>query len=99
MYAKWTKEFGSVYGYFEGHQPILVTSDLEIINEVFVKQYITNFAARKLPQGIRSDDDPNMFLMFTSKYRWKRMRNIINPTFSPAKLKEVKNLILSFTFF
>lgn len=33
--------------YFEGHTPILVTTDLEIIQEVFIKQF-ANFSARKV---------------------------------------------------
>lgn len=35
------------FRYFEGHLPILVTSDLEIIQEVFIKQN-ANFSARKV---------------------------------------------------
>lgn len=33
--------------YYEGHVPTLVTSDLEIIQEVFIKQF-NNFSARKV---------------------------------------------------
>jgi cytochrome P450 len=36
-----------------------------------------------------SDETPNLSLLIASKANWKRMRNILNPTFSPAKLKEV----------
>ncbi len=48
MILKWTKELGPVYGYYEAHMPILVTSDLEFIQEVFVKKYFSNFSARKV---------------------------------------------------
>ena len=34
------------------------------------------------------DSDAPMFM--ASKNQWKRFRTIINPTFSPAKLKNVK---------
>lgn len=43
----WTKKYGKTYGYFEGHQPIIVTSDLEIIQDVFLKQS-SNFSGRKV---------------------------------------------------
>ena len=33
--------------YYEGHLPVLVTSDLEIIEEIFFKQF-SNFSARKV---------------------------------------------------
>ena len=32
---------------FEGHLPILITSDLDIIQEIFIKQS-SNFSARKV---------------------------------------------------
>lgn len=37
----------SFFSYYEGHLPVLVTSDVEIIQEVFVKQF-GNFMARKV---------------------------------------------------
>nr|QEV83812.1 cytochrome P450 [Brachionus rotundiformis] len=85
---KWTAVFGKTYGYYEGHLPVIVTSDLEIINEVFIKQY-SCFMARKVYPWQFSDNSPKMDLFLSSNKRWKRMRNIINPTFSPAKLKEL----------
>lgn len=85
---KWTCEFGKTYGYYEGHLPVIVTSDLDFINEVFIKQY-SNFMARKIYPWQFSDNSPKMDLFLSSNKRWKRMRNIINPTFSPAKLKEL----------
>ena len=90
---EWTNRFGKVYGYYDGHTPILVTTDLEIINEVFVKKYFTNFSARKMPPVQSSDTSPQLNLVLSTKNRWKRMRNIINPTFSPSKLKELVPLL------
>ncbi len=36
-----------------------------------------------------SDSSPSKSLLVAIKGRWKRMRLIMNPTFSSAKLKEV----------
>ena len=36
-----------------------------------------------------SDTDANLALFSSARNRWKRMRNIMNPTFSNVKLKEV----------
>lgn len=93
---KWTAELGKTYGYYEGHLPIIVTSDLELINEVFIKQY-SNFMARKVYPWQFSDNSPKMDLFLSSNKRWKRMRNIINPTFSPAKLKELIPIMVKCT--
>ena len=43
----WTKKYGKTYGYYEGHLPIIVTSDTDIIQDVFIKQF-GNFIARKV---------------------------------------------------
>ena len=42
-----------------------------------------------MPPIFVSDEAPGVNVFFASRNRWKRMRNIMNPTFSPAKLKEV----------
>jgi len=39
----------------------------------------------------RSDNAENVDLFQASKARWKKMRNIMNPTFSSLKLKEVSH--------
>lgn len=88
----WTRKLGPMYGYYEGHLPILVTSDPDFVQEVFVKQY-ANFMARKRPPLQVSEEDPKSSLFQSTRGRWKRMRNIINPTFSTAKLKDLLPLI------
>nr|UOU03264.1 cytochrome P450 3045C7 [Brachionus rubens] len=90
---EWTKTYGKTYGYFEGHLPILVTSDLEIIQEVFIKQ-ASNFAARKKAHLNPKDNDPYLSLFFATGNRWKRMRMIMNPTFSSAKLRELGPMLV-----
>nr|AHL88984.1 cytochrome p450 3045C1 [Brachionus koreanus] len=92
----WTKTYGKTYGYYEGHQPIIVTSDLEIIQEVFLKQS-SNFSGRKKQILNRNDDAPDHMLFSASRSRWKTMRNIMNPTFSSAKLKELAPLLIKCT--
>lgn len=74
--------------YYQGHLPILVTSDLSLVEEIFIKQY-SNFSARKMGHLDRSDNSPYASLFNAVRGRWKRMRNIMNPTFSSSKLKEV----------
>ena len=54
--VKWTKEYGKTYGIMEGGIRTLVTSDLDILNDVFVKKF-ANFHGRKVfyPQNQRSE--------------------------------------------
>nr|QEV83794.1 cytochrome P450 [Brachionus rotundiformis] len=93
---EWTKKFGKTYGYYQGHLPILVTSDLDIIQEVFVKQS-KNFSARKRVPGSRDDKSIDHMLFTASGTRWKIIRNIVNPTFSSAKLRDLSHLLIDCT--
>ncbi|CAF1007044.1 unnamed protein product, partial [Brachionus calyciflorus] len=91
---EWSKKYGKTYGYFEGHQPVIVTSDLELIQEVFIKQS-TNFSARKKSYLTRKDNGPDASLFLSTRSRWKRQRTIMNPTFSSAKLRELGPILVS----
>jgi len=47
QYRVWANEFGKTYGYFEGPSPVIVTSNKDVLCEVFVKQFKA-FHARKV---------------------------------------------------
>lgn len=89
---EWTEELGKTYGYYEGHFPILITSDLDIIQEVFFNQ-VGNFTARKQPPFVYDDNAPDLILVAATRNRWKRLRTIINPTFTPSKLKQLTEMV------
>ena len=84
----WTKRYGKIYGLYEGTVPMFVVSDLDFLQEVFVKQFSV-FSARKasLFDGLFS----NVFLSFGPA--WRRQRHLINPSFTAAKLKTMSPLI------
>ncbi|RNA25033.1 cytochrome p450 -like protein, partial [Brachionus plicatilis] len=93
---KWTKQLGKTFGYYQGHLPILVTSDLDMIQEVFVKQS-KNFSARKRVPGSKDDFSLDHMLFTATGTRWKIIRNIVNPTFSSAKLRDLSHLLINCT--
>ena len=90
--TEWTKKYGSVYGIYEGSSPQLVISDLEAVNNVFIKQFGT-FHARKLFHYQPDPDDPNELIsvFFARGDRWKRLRTSINPAFTSKKMKEMSS--------
>ncbi|CAF4717501.1 unnamed protein product, partial [Rotaria sp. Silwood2] len=88
---EWTKQYGPVFGYFEGHTPILVVSDLNILQDMFIKAFSNFHSRREYPF-----DEPHMkegHLFTAQGLRWKRQRFVINPTFSSAKLKQMSPLV------
>ncbi|CAF1091710.1 unnamed protein product, partial [Brachionus calyciflorus] len=93
QYQEWTKTYGKIYGYFEGHMPVYVISDLDIVHEIFIKQS-SNFAARKKMHLNPRDSGPTVDLLIATQSRWKRMRMVMNPTFSSSKLKELDPILV-----
>lgn len=84
----WTKEYGKIYGIYDGSLPTFVVSDPEFLREVFIKQFNV-FHARK--SSILNDLAYNVFS--TSGSKWRRQRQIVSPAFSPTKLKSMSPLI------
>jgi hypothetical protein len=35
---RWSKTYGKIYGYYEGHTPVLVLSDPDLVSELFINQ-------------------------------------------------------------
>jgi cytochrome P450 len=84
----WTKQYGRIYGIYEGSLPVFVVSDPDFLHEVFIKQF-SIFQARKITMLDNILHD--VFFSFGSK--WRRQRQVISPTFSAAKLKMMSPLI------
>lgn len=51
----WTKQHGKTYGYYEGPKAVIVSSDLDFLQEIFVKQFGC-FNGRKL-YSLQGDPD------------------------------------------
>jgi cytochrome P450 len=88
---QWTEKYGRIFGYFEGHTPILVVSDPDILQDIFIKSFSNFHSRRTLPLEDRHAKDVSIFS--APGLRWKRQRFVINPTFSSAKLKQMTPLI------
>ena len=85
---KWTKQFGRIYGYFEGHTPVLVVSDPDLLDKVFRKYFSKFHSRRQFPLEDRSTSK-GVHLFSATGNEWRRQRSIINPTFSPLKIKRM----------
>ena len=60
---------------------MLVTSDIDVLHDVFVKQF-ENFHARKhFPLAKDPETDPYASMFTARGLRWKRLRTLSNPVF------------------
>ncbi|CAF2145938.1 unnamed protein product [Rotaria magnacalcarata] len=88
----WTAQYGNIYGYFEGHTPILVVSDPDILHEVFIKHFSKFHSRRQFPLEDRRMHK-GVHLFSATGDQWRRQRAIINPTFSILKMKRMLPII------
>jgi len=86
---QWTKQYGKLYGYFEGSHPVIVSTDLDFLKGVFIKNF-NSFHGRK-PFAIQPhpDNEYASHMLFARGNRWKRLRAICNPAFASSKLKQL----------
>jgi cytochrome P450 len=92
LIQQWTRQYGSIYGIFEGTRPMYVVSDVNFLQEVYIKQF-SSFHSRSLPIILRLQTGHKVHLLGAIGARWRRQRHVINPTFSSAKLKLMLPLV------
>ena len=92
LIQNWTRQYGSIYGIFEGAQPVYVVSDVNFLQEVYIKQFSCFHSRRKnfLNEGFKS---MGAHLFSANANQWRRQRHVINPTFTAMKLKLMTPLI------
>lgn len=93
VYARWQATYGRTYGMYYFRKPSLVTTDPEIIRQVLIKDF-ANFRDR-----FSHDDDAlinpqlDSGIFFAKGETWKRIRGLISPSFSIAKIKSMTSVI------
>lgn len=90
---EWTKQYGKTYGYYEGPKPIIVTSDLELVKNIFIKHFDKFYSRKNFPVQPDPDSEKDVSLFTARGKRWKRLRTICNPTFTSAKMKKMYPMI------
>ena len=46
---RFTAKYGKIYGYYEGHSPVIVLADVDLVTEMFVNQNKLNSYRRSFP--------------------------------------------------
>ncbi|KAM6157148.1 cytochrome P450 3A4-like [Erethizon dorsatum] len=75
---------------YEGRQPVLAVTDPDMIKTVLVKEFYSVFTNRQwmCPAGFMRKS-----IAISQDEEWKRIRTLISPTFTSAKLKEMFPII------
>jgi cytochrome P450 len=77
---KWTQQYGSIYGLFEGSRPVYVVSDVDFVQEVYIKQF-ASFHSRRVPFIMKQNLGRKTHILAAHGTAWRRQRHVINPTF------------------
>ncbi|GBN05512.1 Cytochrome P450 3A21 [Araneus ventricosus] len=85
-------KLGPVYGQYDGNTPVLAVADPKLLREILVKEFPT-FMNRRMAEFMSGDAMVSSFLFTLRGEEWRRMRNIISPTFSTGKIKKMISYI------
>uniref|UniRef100_A0A669ENH7 Thromboxane-A synthase n=1 Tax=Oreochromis niloticus TaxID=8128 RepID=A0A669ENH7_ORENI len=84
------KTYGKVCGYYLGRTPVVVVADPEMLRQVMVKDF-SSFPNRRT--FVFAKKPVSDCLLQLKNERWKRVRSVLTPSFSAAKMKEMVPLI------
>ncbi|XP_047635559.1 cytochrome P450 3A29-like [Phacochoerus africanus] len=84
------QQYGKMWGFFDGRQPVLAITDPDMIKTVLVKECYSVFTNRRSfgPRGAM-----RTALSLAEDEEWKRIRTLLSPTFTSGKLKEMFPII------
>ncbi|CAG2104891.1 unnamed protein product, partial [Medioppia subpectinata] len=90
----WIRKYGKIYGVFEGNTPILSVADPELIRKILVKDFHV-FNSKKTNTLLESRAHPILVnnLIATNGDQWKRLRSVMTPAFSSAKMRKMYSMI------
>ncbi|XP_056409337.1 thromboxane-A synthase [Hyla sarda] len=84
------KRFGPITGYYLGRRPIVLLADPEAVKQILQKDF-SNFTNRmKLNLVTKPMSDS---LLCLRDEQWKRVRSVLTPSFSAARMREMCPLI------
>ncbi|GFT54952.1 cytochrome P450 3A21 [Nephila pilipes] len=84
--------FGTLYGHFEGNNPVLSVADPKLLREILVKEFSSISSRRFFNAGTGNPVSDSM-LPALSGDAWRRVRNIITPTFTTGKIKRMMSIV------
>jgi len=90
MLWEYFRRFGRVHKLYLGRRPGFAITDPEMVKQITVKEF---HKFRNRPEFIKINPPLSYAVGFARDDTWKRIRTILTPTFSTAKLKQLVPLI------
>ncbi|CAN7942385.1 unnamed protein product, partial [Ixodes hexagonus] len=92
---QWIDKYGKVFGFYMAEQPYMVVTDLDLIRQCYLKEAGT-FQDR--PQYV-IDVEPftSCLLFLRGSEEWKRVRTVLNHSFTTGKVKLCSEIVTNCT--
>lgn len=84
------QKYGNIIGVYEGPNPTILLSDLELLRKVLIKDSQA-FVNRRSVEGVMGPLEHGLTQL--KNEQWKNARTIVSPAFSAAKLKAMYSLM------
>lgn len=87
---QWQEEFGHLYGYYVGMKPYVVVRDLDMVQQVLIRDFHKFVNRPAMGIEIRPVIDT---LVGLRSQRWKEVRRVISPAFTGRKMRKISGTI------
>ncbi|AES73413.1 putative unspecific monooxygenase [Medicago truncatula] len=95
VFSVLAKQYGPIYRFHMGRQPLIIVADAELCKEVGIKKF-KDIPNRSTPSPIKASPLHQKGLFFSRDSQWSTMRNTILSVYQPSHLSRLVPTMQSF---